>query len=431
MSESMLAVNPIVTMPNGNRLVPLHDPQATSVSLAIVTDGCRDEPKILVAHSTEHLIVDKGRFPNYAQFARRLDQLAREFNAEIGRECMVIFARFFPVDFPRGYDMTSSMVRRPKFSGRLLREIQGLVLEKKDGEDKVIDFLHDLTDETVYRGHPLANRMVGTKEELLAVTLEDIESWHAHLMAQPITVVVAGNFDPEMVRRKVTEDFGHLPRATAKPGPRFVCRQRQLRVRPVRWPVQLVNLMVTAVSPYGLDHPDRYVLSLISNHLGEQKRWASRAGLRLIGDNELRLAYSAITSVWHHRDCGELSFQTAIEPADVERVLRIVVEELRRLKDVKLTESELDTAKKWLIDGSAQQEQDALRSAVFYGQQVHITGRLVRHQVYVDLIQHSITTAAIQRVARRVFRRNRTSVILVGPTHQVRLDQIPRIFSAL
>lgn len=418
-------------LPNGNRLVLLPDPHATSVGLAIITDGCREEPKLLVGHFTEHLIVDKGHYPTYPQYARRLDFLVRDFNAEISREWMVVYARTLPEDFVKCFQMASSTVLRPKFSKRLFREIQGLVLEKKDGEDKVIDQLHDLGDETIYRGHALANRMVGTQEELLAVTLEDIRSWHAHLLSQPITVAIVGNFDPGLAKRLVTKAFGRLPQTSAKPGPRFIIRQRQLRVRPVRWPIQLVNLLISSVSPFGFGHPDRIILGAINNHLGEHLRWSSRVGLRLVGDDKLRMAYTALTSVWHHRDCGELSFRTAIEPTDVEEVIRILVEEFRRLKEHRVNEQELATIKKWLIDGSGQRSQDVTQAATFYGQQVHVTGRLITHPEYVELVERTVTPAAIQRVARRVFRRNRTSVVLVGPTHRVRLDQIPRIFSNL
>lgn len=421
-----------VSLPNGNQLIILPDDKASSVGLAVVLDGSREEPKRLVAHTTEHLMSDKGVYSTPTQFGMLLDDRALDFNAEIGKETTMVYFRFFLDNIESGFSIAENLILRPRFSKRLFRERHGMQVEQMAGEDTLEGMIPDLADETVYIGHPaLATRLVGSREELERVTVEDVQQWHQHLISGPITIAVTGQIDPAVALRLAKRKFGRTERSRETIYTPFRSRQNRLMIRTVRWPIQLIHITVAIALPFGLGHAHRLLLSALNNHLGERRRASNRLALRIVGDNDLRWAYSAHSTVWNHRECGILSVTTEVVADHVEPVLRMIADELNRLREVKLTSIELGLAKKWLTGLSAERHEDTVRTACFYGEQAHIAGSPITHSEFCERVEREVTAENIQRLARGIVRRDRTSVILVGPTQRLRRARIAASLDAL
>ncbi|MBI4090163.1 MAG: insulinase family protein [Candidatus Kerfeldbacteria bacterium] len=421
-------------LPNGSQLVAVPDVHAHGVGIAVSLPGSRFEPKPLLGHVTEHLIADREPYPSYTQFAAEVDKRTTGFNAEIYREAMSFVFGTTVSDLPETIDFAYRVIVRSRFSERMLkREIPGLVVEEKLDDDTIDGMLADLVDETLFSGHILGQRLFGSRQEMFAISVADIRHWHQRIIHSPIAVAVYGNVDPTPVHRWVSRRFGRLPSRGPLDTPRFVSRQSKLRIRTIQWPTQLIHIAVATFLPFGLGHSHRLVLSALNNHLGEQKRWGNRLLIRLIGKDRStdRLVYSADSNIWNNRDCGKLVATTQAEPDKVEEVLRRIVEEYDRLRSQPLTEQELAVAKKWMVSLSARRNQDPERHAQFLAEQALVVGRPLVHQSFVDAVERSVTAERIQRAARRYLRRDRTSVILVGPVKRLRPRAIRRALAAL
>ncbi len=421
-------------LPNGSQLVAVPDVHASAVGIAVSLPGSRFEPKPLLGHVTEHLIADREPYLSYTQFAAEVDKRTTGFNAEIYREAMSFVFGTTASDFEETIDFVHRVIFRSRFSERMLkREIPGLVVEEKLDDDTIDGMLADLVDETLYPGHALGQRLFGSRQEMFTISVADVRQWHQRIIHSPIAIAVYGNVEPALVHDLVRRRFGRLSSRGPLNTERFVSKQSKLRLRMVPWPTQLVHIAVATFLPFGLGHPHRLVLSALNNHLGEQKRWGNRLLIRLIGKDQStdRLVYSADSNTWNNRDCGKLVVTTQAEPDKVEEVLRRIAEEYERLRAQPLTEQELAVTQKWMVSLSARRNQDPERYAQFLAEQTFITGHPITHQSFVDMVDRAVTAERIQRLARRYLRRDRTSIILVGPVQRMKPSRIHRALSAL
>ncbi len=91
-------------------------------------------------------------------------------------------------------------------------------------------------DRLLFPTHPLGQRVIGSPETIEAFTLEEARRFHARWYApNNVTVVVAGNLDPEAVRAAAARTFGALearplPARSGRETPRVEPEHRTLRV---------------------------------------------------------------------------------------------------------------------------------------------------------------------------------------------------------
>jgi zinc protease len=94
--------------------------------------------------------------------------------------------------------------------------------EKRQDENEPYAMAEELIQQDTYpNGHPYSWSVIGSMEDLTAASLNDVKEWFKTFYGPSNAVlVVAGDVDPETVRKKVETYFGEIP-----PGPP-VSRQR-------------------------------------------------------------------------------------------------------------------------------------------------------------------------------------------------------------
>ena len=201
--------------------------------------------------------------------------------------------------------------------------------EKRQDENEPYALAEELMQQDTYpTGHPYSWNTLGSMEDLTAASLNDVKEWFKTFYGPANAVlVVAGDVDPQTVRKKVETYFGEIP-----PGPP-VSRQRvwiakmsgahksvyQDRVAEPR------VYMVWNIPEFGSEDGD--YLDMVSDAFSNGR--TSRLYKRLVYDDQIATDVSAYLNP--REIGGQFVIQATARPGvELARVEKVVDEELAR-----------------------------------------------------------------------------------------------------
>ncbi len=184
---------------NGLTILGEANPEAhTSAVGFFVNTGTRDEERALmgVSHFLEHMVF-KGSARRCAQDVNReFDELGADYNAFTGHEATVFYAQVLPEFLPRATDLLADLLSPTLREEDFRTEKQVILEEIGMYEDKPAWRLQDLLLEEHYAGHPLAFRVLGTRESVEALTAAQMTDYfRGRYSPRNITVAAAGKLD--------------------------------------------------------------------------------------------------------------------------------------------------------------------------------------------------------------------------------------------
>jgi predicted Zn-dependent peptidase len=156
-------------------------------------------------------------------------------------------------------------------------------------------------------------------------------------------------------------------------------------------------------------HPWRYGFSLMNTLVG------GNMSSRLFQDiREKRgLAYTVYSFVATHVDSGMFGAYAAVDPARAVETAQLLVEHLHALKNQRVTEAELDSAKEYikgnLLLASESSENQMVRLAQ---NEMHFQRHLPLREVVQKI--EAVTPDEIQEIAGRLFEGSQSSLTVLG-----------------
>ena len=158
----------------------------------------------------------------------------------------------------------------------LAKEKQVVKNEKRQGVDnRPYGHTQYVIDRNLYpKGHPYSWQVIGSLEDLQNATLGDVQTFFRHwYVPNNVTLVVAGDFDPEQAKAWVHKYFGEVPAGEAierAPKQPAVLQESVRRVHQDNFAREpALTLAWPAVERY---HPDSYPLAVLLEYLSEGKR---------------------------------------------------------------------------------------------------------------------------------------------------------------
>jgi predicted Zn-dependent peptidase len=210
------------------------------------------------------------------------------------------------------------------------------------------------------------------------------------------------------VLARVERLLGALPRGRRSRSVRAPELAKRARIRVIERDTQQVHVAF-AVPCCALHSEERYATSLLNVLL------AGNVSSRLF--QELRekrgLCYSVSSNVSQYEDTGVLNFYIGLDAKNLERALRLLCREFRRLREEPVRPAELKRAKEYAIGSSrmslertGSQNSRIGYSTVFYGE--------VADAEIVHARLRAVTPGEIQRVARASLRPSRMTMTVIG-----------------
>jgi len=400
---------------NGLTVLSEHMPGVRSVAFgAWVRAASLHEPRerMGVSHLLEHMVFKGTTQRSAHQIALSLEALGGSLDAYTSREHTVYQARVLDEHLEHAADVVGDIVFRP-----LLRE-SDLSLERKVVleeigmvEDTPDDLVFELHNEQLWGKHPYGYSILGTRETVSSLALDDLRELHtrAYHPAQLI-VAASGNVHHEHLLEVLERtgwlgvpagDAGRLiapvPR-TQRPSYRHVSREG----------AQTHVVIGTRAPAHG--HPQRFALLLVSMLLGGGM--SSRLFQRV--REELALAYAVYTYQSFHADSGLHGVYVATAPDTARDALAAIREELQRAHDDGLPDDEIVMGKQQL-KGQLTLTLESVSARMYRAASVELYNEPFRSLDELLTLIDAITPDQVRAVARDYFAPDDMTVVSLGP----------------
>lgn len=336
------------TLPNGLRII--HEATASDVAYCgyAIDAGTRDERpgEQGMAHFVEHLIFKGTRKRKAWHILNRMENVGGDLNAYTNKEETVVYSAFLKEDFARAAELITDIVFNSTFpAGERVKETEVIIDEIQSYEDDPSELIFDDFEDLVFSNHPLGHNILGKPELLRNFGTADILGFTGRYY-KPSNMVffIQGNLEFKKIVRmlkKLTEDF---PLAEV---------QKYRTPPPAYKAVQLISPKDTHQAHvmignrgYSAYDDRRTALYLLNNLLGGP---GMNSRLNVSLRERKGLVYNVESNLTAYTDTGVFCIYFGCDPGDIDTCLRLTYKELKRLRDNKLSASQLNAAKKQLI----------------------------------------------------------------------------------
>ena len=336
------------TLPNGLRII--HAPTQSEVAYCgfAIDAGTRDEAdnEQGMAHFVEHLIF-KGTQKRHAwHILNRMEHVGGDLNAYTNKEETVIYSAFLKEHFPRAVELLADIVFHSTYpQAEIEKEVEVIIDEIQSYEDSPCELIFDDFEELLFPNHPLGRNILGKPEFLHQFRTEDAIRFTSHFYRPENAIFfVQGDVNFKQVVRlveKATADLTLGINTLSRTCPQAYIPQNKTLHRDTHQ----AHVMIGSRG-YDAHSEKRTALYLLNNILGGP---GMNSRLNVSLRERSGLVYNVEANLTSYTDTGVFCIYFGTEHQHVERCIRLVKKELKRLRDNPLSHAQLTAAKKQII----------------------------------------------------------------------------------
>ena len=403
------------TLSNGTRVLTAGMPHAQSVSCFLMyAAGSRYERREEsgIAHFAEHMFF-KGteRRPTARDIATEIDAIGGEFNAFTGKENTTYYVKCAAEHRDVALDVLVDMLRNSKFEADEIEREKGVIIEEMNMYfDTPRDFISGVYEELLYGDQPLGWDIIGRKETIHAATQDTFRSYIDHWYKPTRMVVGIGGNLGDGLHERIAELLGDLASGeTGEPAPIALGTNGNAGVR-VHTKASDQAHICLGVHSYPLQHPDRYILQVLSTVLG------GGMSSRLFTEVRERrgLAYYVYGLNHSYTDAGSLYAQAGVDINRIDDAVSTVATELRKIAEERVPDDELTKAKSFAKGRFVLQLETSQGLIMFGLRREVLESRTVDPKEILAEID-KVTADDVQRVAREVIEQRGFQLAVIGP----------------
>jgi predicted Zn-dependent peptidase len=339
-----------VVLPNGITLLVVPSADVPLISFhAVFRGGPLGDAKPGVASLVAGLL-DKGAGARNAfEFVDAVEGAGGSFSTVTGTEALSISGQFLARDQSLMLELLSDAITRPRFEAAEFEKLRARRIEliKATKDSDPAELIGTYGRALLFGAHPYGKPANGSEESLAAIAHQDVlDFYRAHIGADRLILVFAGDLDVAALKRDVTERLGTWRRAG-------------VIAAPVAEPTCVRGRRVLLV-----DSPESAQTYFWIGNVGVSKRYPEHAALDLVStlyggrftsmlNTELRiksgLSYSARAGFTRTTAAGEFAIRSFTDTENTGTALDLSLETLTRLKVTGVTSDMLDSARSYVL----------------------------------------------------------------------------------
>lgn len=402
------------TLSNGLKIMVIEMPHMESVALGIwIGAGGRYENKnnAGISHCLEHMVFKGTKTRSTKDIKESIEGIGGSLNGFTEEEATCYYVKLPKKFVDLGLDVLSDMVMNPKLAKTDLDNERGVIFEEiKMYKDRPDHYVQQLLCELLWPEHPLGLSLVGTEETLKKMDRSHISEYKERFCTPDnIVICVCGQVETDAFCKKVASHFSRLEKKQQPHFKKFLSRQKKTRFNFLRRETEQTHLAIGfhSVSRF---HPDKYTSKILHIILG------GNMSSRLFHEvREKRgLAYDIATSVKHYTDTGAFAISAGVDSKKLVRAMDIIAKELRRIRKVRVKDSEFQRAKDFYKGQLFMGLEDTLNRMLWTGDRLIAKDINYNVDEVVDSI-NLVTQDMVMELADKIFRKNNMNVALIGP----------------
>ena len=269
-------------------------------------------------------------------------------------------------------------------------------------------------DKLVYPGHPYERPDEGYIHTVRALSIEDMRQFHVqHYGPYKMSLTIVGGIEPQVAIEKVAAALGdwsnpHQPDQPELPPwvPLTEIKRKRIRI-----PEKSQSDLVIGTAGPPRDIPE-YLAAALGNSILGQFGMMGRIGKAV--REKAGLAYYAFSSLGSSLGPGPWAVQAGVDPKNEGQVVSLILNELRRFVDKKVTEEELSDSKSNFIGSLplSLETNIGVAMALLHLEKHHLG--LDYYQRYPEMVS-AITCDDVLATAQRYLDPDKLAISIAGP----------------
>jgi predicted Zn-dependent peptidase len=403
----------VTRLPGGLTVATAEMPHMASASLGLwVGVGGRYEPAPLngVSHFIEHMLFKGTRKRSAKEISQAVEGIGGYLNAFTGEESTCFYSKARHDRFDELLEVLADMFLNSKFDPVEIEKERAVIKEELAMYlDQPQHQVQELLNETLWPDQPLGRPLTGTGKTLDALARADLVGFQrSNYVSGATLIAAAGNLSHKRVVRSVARFASRFP--AGRP-PRFSparINQSGPRLRLFTKKTEQTQLAL-GLRTCSRHDERRFALRLLNTILGENM--SSR--LFQVVREDRGLAYNIYSSLSFFDDTGDLVISAGLDTAKVTETLKLILRELRRLRDRPPAATELRRARDYVIGQIDLSLENTESQMMWLGEQLLAYGKIIpAHEIKSRLSR--VTAAEIRAAAHDFVRPERLNLALVS-----------------
>jgi len=403
---------------NGARVIAKHSgaTPAVTVHAAFEAGTVFDPPSQQgVSHFVSRTI-DRGTTAHTAEeIAERLENRGISLAITVNRHALSLVCTCLVEDLASTLATIADIVMHPAFPDPEVETRRGEIVTmiRQDEDNPAVLASEGLLALLYGDAHPYGRRPRGTVDSVERLARAPLQAFHgARFRPGALSLVMVGDVEPDRAIESANRVFASWQAAPPVPAvfpPVPPARERRVRVLPMMNKTQ-------ADIAYGFttilrSDPAFYAYWLLNNILGEYS-----IGGRL-GDSireRQGMAYYAYSALDANVVAGPLLIRAGVNPANVDRAVASIDEEISRMANEGPTDQELTESRQYLI-GSMPRRLETNAGIANFLQMVEFFDLGMDYDVRVPELLTKVTREDVHAAARAILDPSRAAVVIAGP----------------
>ncbi|MCE7994492.1 MAG: insulinase family protein [Roseivirga sp.] len=360
----------LFTLPNGIRVVHKEVSNTKIVHCGFILDiGSRDEreEQLGIAHFWEHMAFKGTNKRKAFHILNKLDSVGGELNAYTTKEKICFYASALDKHMESAFELLQDITFDSIFPEKQIEKERGVILEEMAMyHDSPEDAIQDEFDRVVFKDHPLGKNILGTQSSVRSFHRQDFKDFlKANLNTERVVFACVGNVPLKKIQRLADKYF--------KPIPHYNAEKKRISFENYTPYSEINRRNITqahcaiGTTAYELSNKNRLPFFMLMNILGGP---GMNSRLNLALREKYGFVYNVEASYHPFSDTGLFSIFFGTEPGQVERSRKLVLKELKRLRERPLGSLQLHMAKEQMIGQLAMAEENNTSLMLMMGKSI-------------------------------------------------------------
>ncbi|MCK4233230.1 insulinase family protein [candidate division WOR-3 bacterium] len=295
-----------------------------------------------ISHFIEHVLFKGTKTRSAKEIARSLESKGATLDAFTAKEITCFFSRGLDTHLKLAVNVIADLLTKPTFPAFELNKEIGVVTEEiKDSRDSPERHIFNLLFEKIFSKHPLANSVLGKKENVEKLTKKRISSYFKKWYTpERIIVTASGNLHHDELLECV-EPFFNKKRTYQQ----FLFSPVKVKYKPFTFTFRKKELLQAhlIIATLAFDYNDvrRYPLLVLDVILGDGMSSLLFQKVR----EEKGLVYEVSSFTDFFSDAGIFGVYLACDPVKIKRAQETVLKEFKKLREKGISKRAVNEAK--------------------------------------------------------------------------------------
>lgn len=336
------------TLNNGLRIV--HKPSNSNVAYCgfFINAGTRDEKpsEYGMAHFVEHMLFKGTKKRKAHHIINRMEAVGGELNAFTNKEETVVYSAFLAEHYERALELLTDLVFNSQFPGQEVdKEREVIIDEIHSYEDSPSELIFDDFEDLVFKDMEIGHNILGTEQHLLSFDTEMAKAFvERYYKPSNMVLFSQGRMKFDHVIKFAEKYTDHVSNQSIV-SVRKQTKQNLSSALVLKRDTSQVHALIGGQS-YSLKDKNRKVLSLLNNILGGP---GMNSRLNVSLREKRGYVYTVESSATAYSDTGLFSVYFGCDIKNENKCIDLVYKELKKIRENKLTASQLHAAKKQYI----------------------------------------------------------------------------------